>query len=215
MTRHRIGRALLGPAGSETRPHTDTGMSFTISGSRKSMLSRVWISLTAGAIALSSSAATLDNHMDFGPDNPFYAPSTLPFHAPPFDKIKDGDYQPAIDAGMAEQRREIRAIADNPAPPTFENTLVALERTGQSVQSCHGRVQRRHRSEPESRTAEGAGLRGAQAGRPLRRDLSRLQIVPARGRDLPATRIVETRCGSAAPGGVLLQEICALRRQSF
>ena len=38
---------------------------------------------------------------DFGPSNPFYAESTLPFHAPPFDKIKDGDYQPAIEACMA------------------------------------------------------------------------------------------------------------------
>jgi peptidyl-dipeptidase Dcp len=69
--------------------------------------------------------------MIFGPDNPFYAPSTLPFHAPPFDKIKDGDYQPAIDAGMEEQRREMRAIADNPAAPTFENTFVAMEKSGQ------------------------------------------------------------------------------------
>ncbi|MGH9543960.1 MAG: peptidyl-dipeptidase Dcp [Terriglobales bacterium] len=69
--------------------------------------------------------------MDFGPGNPFYSPSTLPFQAPPFDKIKDGDYQPAIEAGMAEQNREMRAIADNPTPPTFENTLVAMEKTGQ------------------------------------------------------------------------------------
>src|ERR1700726_4726391 len=67
----------------------------------------------------------------FGPNNPFYAPSTLPFHAPPFDKIRDGDYQPAIEAGMAEQRQEMRAIADNPASPTFENPLVAMEKTGQ------------------------------------------------------------------------------------
>ena len=66
----------------------------------------------------------------FGPSNPFYAPSTLPFQAPPFDKIKDTDYQPAIEAGMAQQLEEIRAIADNPAPPTFENTLVAMEKTG-------------------------------------------------------------------------------------
>ena len=68
---------------------------------------------------------------EFGPGNPFYAPSTLPFQAPPFDKIKDGDYQPAIEAGMARQREEIRVIADNPAAPTFENTLVALEKSGQ------------------------------------------------------------------------------------
>jgi len=67
----------------------------------------------------------------FGPDNPFYAPSPLPFHAPEFDKITDADYQPAIEAGMAEQIKEVDAIANNPAPPTFENTLVALEKTGQ------------------------------------------------------------------------------------
>jgi peptidyl-dipeptidase Dcp len=68
--------------------------------------------------------------MDFGPTNPFYAPSTLPYQAPPFDQIKDSDYQPAIEAGMEEQRREVRAIADNPAPPTFENTFVAMEKSG-------------------------------------------------------------------------------------
>jgi peptidyl-dipeptidase Dcp len=68
---------------------------------------------------------------NFGPSNPFYAESTLPFHAPPFDKIKDSDYQPAIDAGMAEQIKEVEAIANNPDPPTFENTFVALERSGQ------------------------------------------------------------------------------------
>ena len=67
----------------------------------------------------------------FGPENPFYAPSTLPFHAPPFDKIKDTDYQPAMEAGMAEQLREIEAIANDPAAPTFGNTLVAMEKTGQ------------------------------------------------------------------------------------
>ncbi len=63
--------------------------------------------------------------------NPFYATSTLPYEAPPFDRIKDADYQPAIEAGMAEQRKEIDAIAGNPAAPTFENTIVALERSGQ------------------------------------------------------------------------------------
>jgi peptidyl-dipeptidase Dcp len=68
---------------------------------------------------------------NFGPSNPFYAPSSLAFQAPPFDKIKDSDYQPAIDAGMAQQLVEVEAIANNPAPPTFDNTLVALERSGQ------------------------------------------------------------------------------------
>jgi len=78
----------------------------------------------------SSATADLAAAADFGPNNPFFAPSTLPFQAPPFDKIKDSDYQPAIEAGMAQQREEIKTIADNPAPPTFENTIVAMEKTG-------------------------------------------------------------------------------------
>ena len=63
--------------------------------------------------------------------NPFAAASTLPFHAPPFDKIKDADYQPAIEAGMREQLAEIEKIADSKDAPTFENTIVAMEKSGQ------------------------------------------------------------------------------------
>src|SRR5665213_2230972 len=63
-------------------------------------------------------------------ENPFYTRSTLPFEAPPFDKIQNGDYQPALDSGMKAQRAEVRAIADNPAAPTLENTFVALEKSG-------------------------------------------------------------------------------------
>ncbi len=80
-------------------------------------------------ITTSGSAVAADTA--FGPSNPFYAPSTLPFQAPPFDKIKNSDYQPAIEAGMAQQLQEVRVIADNPAAPTFENTIVALEKSGQ------------------------------------------------------------------------------------
>jgi peptidyl-dipeptidase Dcp len=82
---------------------------------------------TAGVCAAQAQSAT----SKFGPSNPFYAESPLAFHAPAFDKIKDSDYQPAIDAGMAEQLKEVDAIANNPAPPTFENTFVALEKSGQ------------------------------------------------------------------------------------
>lgn len=64
-------------------------------------------------------------------NNPFYTASKLPFQAPPFDKIKDSDYKPAFEQGMKQQLVEIKKIADNPAPPTFENTLVALEKSGQ------------------------------------------------------------------------------------
>ena len=46
-------------------------------------------------------------------DNPFAAPSALPFHLPPFDRIRDSDYRPAFEAGMAEQLRQVAAIAHN------------------------------------------------------------------------------------------------------
>ncbi len=67
---------------------------------------------------------------EFGPGNPFYEPSALPFGVPAFDKIFDEHYEPAILAGMAEHVAEIRAIADDAAAPTFENTLAAMEKTG-------------------------------------------------------------------------------------
>jgi peptidyl-dipeptidase Dcp len=86
--------------------------------------------IAAGIVALGATHPALAATAEFGPSNPFYAPSTLPFHAPPFDKIKDEDYQPAIEAGMAQQQAEIQAIADNPAPPTFDNTIVAMEKSG-------------------------------------------------------------------------------------
>src|SRR5580704_5752862 len=89
------------------------------------------IMIVTGAIAISSANPALAAAADFGPSNPFFSPSTLPFHAPPFDKIKDEDFQPAIEAGMAVQQAEVQAIADNSAPPTFDNTIVAMEKTGQ------------------------------------------------------------------------------------
>jgi peptidyl-dipeptidase Dcp len=63
-------------------------------------------------------------------DNPLAIESALPYHYPPFDKIKDEHFVPAIEAGMSEQLKEIEPIANSPDKPTFDNTIVALERTG-------------------------------------------------------------------------------------
>ncbi|NUR74568.1 MAG: M3 family metallopeptidase [Hamadaea sp.] len=63
-------------------------------------------------------------------DNPFATPSDLPYEVPPFDRIAEEHYLPALRAGMAEQRAEVEAITAQTDEPTFENTLVALERTG-------------------------------------------------------------------------------------
>src|ERR1700674_2815307 len=87
--------------------------------------------IPAAAIALGFVNQALAAASDFGPANPFYAPSSLPFQAPPFDKIKDEDFQPAIEAGMAQAEAELLRIADNPDAPTFDNTIVAMEKTGQ------------------------------------------------------------------------------------
>lgn len=65
------------------------------------------------------------------PSNPFYKVSSLPFSAPAFDKIKNSDFKPAIEEGMRQQLDEIEEIANNAALPTFENTLTAMEKSGQ------------------------------------------------------------------------------------
>ncbi|MDQ6808830.1 MAG: M3 family metallopeptidase [Verrucomicrobiota bacterium] len=66
--------------------------------------------------------------------NPLLTESTLPWHLPPFDQIKDEHFAPAIDQGMAEHLKEVEAVAANTEKPTFENTIVALERSGQLLQ---------------------------------------------------------------------------------
>jgi peptidyl-dipeptidase Dcp len=63
--------------------------------------------------------------------NPFFTKSPLLYETPAFDKIQDSDYGPAIEEGMKRQVAEIAAIADDPAAPTFENTLVPMERSGE------------------------------------------------------------------------------------
>ena len=63
-------------------------------------------------------------------DNPFALPSELPLHFPPFDRIREEHYRPAIGEGMAEQLAEVAAIGADTEPPTFANTLEPLERSG-------------------------------------------------------------------------------------
>lgn len=59
--------------------------------------------------------------------NPFAADSSLPYRLPPFARIDDADFEPAFIAGMTPQRVEVEAIAQNPQPASFDNTLLALE----------------------------------------------------------------------------------------
>src|SRR5207253_5089203 len=62
--------------------------------------------------------------------NPFFQPSPLQYQAPPFDKIKDTDYQPALEEGMKQNLAEVNAIANSSEAPTFANTIEAMERSG-------------------------------------------------------------------------------------
>ena len=66
--------------------------------------------------------------------NPLLSESTLPYQVPPFDKIKNEHFMPAIEQGMAEQLKEIEKIAKQNDKPTFENTIVAMERSGRPLQ---------------------------------------------------------------------------------
>ena len=67
-------------------------------------------------------------------ENPFFAPSPLPLQYPPFDRIRDEHFAPALERGMAEHLAEVESIASNPEPPTFENTIVAHQRSGRHLE---------------------------------------------------------------------------------
>ena len=101
--------------------------------------------LLAGCAAYSQGEGmeTVTDTATYSPEIPegtgyFASDSTLPFHAPDFTKISEDDYIPAFEQGMAIQKAEVQAIIDNPAAPTFENTIVALEKSGRML----GRVSR-------------------------------------------------------------------------
>ncbi|QQV77203.1 M3 family metallopeptidase [Sphingomonas aliaeris] len=82
------------------------------------------LATTAIVIALPATAQTA---------NPFAKPSNLPYQAPDFRVIKDADYVPAFEQGMKEHLAEIQAIANNPAAPTFDNTIAAMEKSGRML----------------------------------------------------------------------------------
>ncbi|HEX6785271.1 MAG TPA: M3 family metallopeptidase [Sphingomicrobium sp.] len=85
---------------------------------------------TAPAAAAAPRKASTMTSTTLPASNPFAKPSTLEFQAPDFSRIKDSDYLPALLAGMAQQKREVTAIANNPATPTFDNTVAAMEMSG-------------------------------------------------------------------------------------
>ena len=91
-----------------------------------------FITLGAGNVLTSAQqkkqSATTQQSMK---NNPFLRKSPLQYQAPEFDKIKDDHYKPAFDYGLKEQLANIDKIINNPAAPTFENTVLALESSGE------------------------------------------------------------------------------------
>jgi hypothetical protein len=84
--------------------------------------------------------------------NPLFAESTLPYHAPRFDLIRNEHYQPALEEGMRRNLAEIDAIAKQTQPPTFENTIVAMERSRASMHSETLRISLRSRRSSSTAT---------------------------------------------------------------
>jgi peptidyl-dipeptidase Dcp len=97
------------------------------------MSPRIWLPTTALVASLAVFAIPATSAPAPAP-NPFATASNLPYQAPRFDLIKDSDYQPGYEQGMAIQRSEMTRIANNPAPPTFDNTIVAMERSGRMLE---------------------------------------------------------------------------------
>ena len=94
-------------------------------------MNRPKLLLIAAGVALATLAFSKSASAALPASNPFAKPSTLQYGYPAFDKIKNEHFAPAFDEGMREQAAEINKIANNKAAPTFDNTIVAMERSGQ------------------------------------------------------------------------------------
>ena len=99
---------------------------------------RTWlacVALTLVPLPLTAAAPEADT---VSPNPLLQEEWTTPFGVPPFDQIENEHFRPAFDAALAEARKEIEAIAASPEPPTFENTVEALELSGELL----GRINR-------------------------------------------------------------------------
>ena len=110
------------------KPMTKCVAMITMAGTVNFSESTIATSAEPNPIVTAQSSA--DSDMPLPADNPFAAPNSLPFHAPAFDKIRLEHYQPAFTAGMKQQLAEMETIATQKEAPSFENTIVAIEKSG-------------------------------------------------------------------------------------
>jgi peptidyl-dipeptidase Dcp len=104
--------------------------SLSVAGLLRTLVILSVMQITSSSLNAKKPAAKSSPSPSVAGDNPLLVESTLPYHAPPFDKIKDEHFVPAIEAGMLEELKEVDVIAASSEKPTFDNTIVALERTG-------------------------------------------------------------------------------------
>ncbi|WP_333663152.1 M3 family metallopeptidase [Chishuiella changwenlii] len=92
---------------------------------------KLFYGMLLGSSILATSCSQKTSNPMWNNQNPFFSESKLPYHTADFSKIKSEDFKPALLQGMVEQLAEIEKIANNSAKPTFENTLVEMEKSGQ------------------------------------------------------------------------------------
>src|SRR5207248_4378496 len=118
-----------------TRDSVREALTQNLSSSGREMIRNILLGATALALVAAPAASAprktaATASATLPASNPFAKPSTLPLQTPDFSRIKDRDYLPALLAGMAQQKREVLAIANQKTTPTFDNTLAALEKSG-------------------------------------------------------------------------------------
>lgn len=171
--------------------------------------------------ASATDAATADKAADYSPEIPegtgyFASDSTLPFLAPDFEAFGERDYMPAFAQGMAIQKAEVQAIIENPAPPTFENTIVALEKSGRML----GRVGRVFFAVAGTNTTDGIDQISTEISPKLSAHSDSITLNPALfervkaiydrraelGLDVEDTKLLENTYDSMVHAGALLTD---------
>ena len=146
--------------------------------------------------------------------SPFDRPSTLPYQAPDFGRIKDGDFEPAFATAMKQQLAEIDAIADNKAAPTFANTIVAMEKSGRMLDRVGNVFSALTGANTDDALEKVEADEAPKFARTERRDPSQSEALRPRRCDLPEARHAGPRCRIEDAGRGLLPPVRACRRAS-
>lgn len=93
-------------------------------------MNKKFLNMIALSVITLASCTTTQQKEEAVVENPFLSEYTTPFKVPPFDQINNDQYLPAFEAGIKQQRQEIDSIVNNPATPTFENTILPYDKSG-------------------------------------------------------------------------------------